>query len=151
MMTKELKEFVKRGGQGCPVCGPDAETRTDLTVYSVPFRYALETICSQCGAYWEAIYKLSEIDRFSADGPDPEVFEEVLDPEPQVKDEPSEEDLVTADYRHWYSPGYHRVQVETDPENWREEILAYMERQGFWPDCWFISDHGNAHLLSWDE
>lgn len=26
-------------------------------------------------------------------------------------------------------------------------IRAYMERVQFWPDAWFISDHGNAHLI----
>jgi len=26
-------------------------------------------------------------------------------------------------------------------------VRAYMDRAQFWPNCWFISDHGNAHLM----
>lgn len=28
-----------------------------------------------------------------------------------------------------------------------DAIKAYMERVQFWPDVWFISDHGNAHRI----
>jgi hypothetical protein len=29
-----------------------------------------------------------------------------------------------------------------------EAIAVEMERHGFWPNVWFISDHGNAHLMT---
>jgi hypothetical protein len=28
-------------------------------------------------------------------------------------------------------------------------LKAYMDKEGFWPDAWFISDHGNAHRISY--
>jgi hypothetical protein len=30
----------------------------------------------------------------------------------------------------------------------RAELRAWMEREGYFPDVWFISDHGNAHPLT---
>jgi len=30
-------------------------------------------------------------------------------------------------------------------------VRAYMDRAQFWPNCWFISDHGNAHLMDLTE
>jgi len=30
-------------------------------------------------------------------------------------------------------------------------LRAYMERTQFWPNVWFISDHGNAHLITLTE
>jgi transcription elongation factor Elf1 len=27
-------------------------------------------------------------------------------------------------------------------------LRAYMDRSQYWPNAWFISDHGNAHLIS---
>ena len=32
-------------------------------------------------------------------------------------------------------------------EDWREAVKAYCDAQQFWPNVWFVSDHGNAHLV----
>jgi hypothetical protein len=30
-------------------------------------------------------------------------------------------------------------------------VKAYMDQDQFWPNCWFISDHGNAHIMKLTE
>ena len=57
---------------------------------------------------------------------------------------PGEGDITTADHRHWYQ--YDRLYFTGD----EEELRTKMERDGFMPDVWLISDHGNAVLLGND-
>ena len=68
--------------------------------------------------------------------------------------EPQEEDLVTDDHQRFFRFGMSNrkpvVQVPED-EDWREHVKAYMDRTMYWPNVWFISDHGNAHLLSLED
>lgn len=71
---------------------------------------------------------------------------ETYDEEPQ---EPEEGDLITYDHREIYQDG--RLVLETTPETFERDVRAFMDREQFWPDVWFISDHGNAHLLSLGE
>ncbi len=59
---------------------------------------------------------------------------------------PSEDDLVTEDHTHVYQSG--RLVLETSPDTFESDVAAYMERSKYWPNVWFISDHGNAHLLT---
>lgn len=33
-------------------------------------------------------------------------------------------------------------------EEWEDVVRAHMEAEGFFPDVWFVSDHGNAHLIT---
>lgn len=69
--------------------------------------------------------------------------------------EPQDDDLATSDHSHFYEVGRSgRVVLTVDPdadraEMWRE-IDAYMNRQGFFPNVWFVSDHGNVSLLERD-
>lgn len=66
------------------------------------------------------------------------------------RDGPQEEDYTTEDHRTFYQVGNHRgpvLEVGED-EDWREKMKEKVEADGFWPNIWFISDHGNAHLLS---
>ncbi len=68
--------------------------------------------------------------------------------------DPEEEDLITSDHRHFYEKGAcgpGPVVTVPDGEDWRPHVKAYMDRQKFWPNVFFISDHGNAHLLEWNE
>lgn len=80
---------------------------------------------------------------------------------------PQDEDLVTSDHVHFYShggpnrlafelqetsTGHYRVharglQVPGQYATVERAIRAYMQASQFWPNCWFISDHGNAHLM----
>jgi hypothetical protein len=59
-----------------------------------------------------------------------------------VYDEPEEGDIVTTDHEHWYQDG---KLVVTGDEN---DVREYMDDERFWPNVWFISDHGNAHLIT---
>jgi hypothetical protein len=65
-------------------------------------------------------------------------------------DGPEDEDLVTKDHVHFYEHGGPRrgpvVTVELG-QDWRRAVVAWMREQQFYPNVWFLSDHGNAHLL----
>lgn len=71
----------------------------------------------------------------------------------EIQDEylaPTYEDLVTEDHRNFYRYGMDDrkpvVSVE-DGDDWRAAVKAYMDKTRYWPNVWFISDHGNAHLM----
>ncbi len=69
--------------------------------------------------------------------------------------EPSEEDWVTEDYvtfRAWQ--GLEKISLRPEPgtkatpaDDWAVQLKAEMDRQKFWPDVWWLSDHGNAHRI----
>lgn len=49
-------------------------------------------------------------------------------------------------YYAWIGPG--KPQERMGPfATVKDALRAYMDRVQFWPNCWFISDHGNAHLM----
>lgn len=55
-------------------------------------------------------------------------------------------------YTLWF--GYERgkqFQIRTKPDDHVTALCAYMDKVQFWPNCWFISDHGNAHLMDLSE
>jgi len=64
--------------------------------------------------------------------------------------EPDEDDLTTEDHQVFYSGGKEAFRVSKG-EDWRPTARAWMDREGFFPNVWFVSDHGNAHLLSMSE
>lgn len=69
-----------------------------------------------------------------------------------MNDEPEEGDLITEDWRTFWEVGDHHAPVLCFSAEmpWAEVcalIRLYFSEQRFWPDVWFISDHGNAHLL----
>jgi hypothetical protein len=78
----------------------------------------------------------------------------------EIIDEPCEGDLVTEDHLRFYTVGgsyrwplslaHPDVTVEED-EDCQEVVKAYMDKQSFWPNVWFVSDHGNWHLLTLGE
>lgn len=68
---------------------------------------------------------------------------------PEEPQEPGEDDLTTSDHIHVYQ--YGKLVLETMPETFEADVQAFMDREQFWPNVWFISDHGNAHLLTLGE
>jgi hypothetical protein len=69
--------------------------------------------------------------------------------------EPEEGDYVTEDdascaVMHFREHGTGKLQlsVKVDEKDWRRAVKDHMDREQFWPNVWFVSDHGNAHLLS---
>lgn len=66
-----------------------------------------------------------------------------------MDDEPQEDDLVTEDHRRFFQYGKEVLRLvpdATEKEMW-DSINKWMEKAGFYPSVWFISDHGNAHLM----
>lgn len=78
---------------------------------------------------------------------EPELEEYERDEDP---DEPSEDDWTTSDHVTFYQYGRVIMSLEgrdcTEHEMWAH-ILSAMSAANFWPNVWFISDHGNAHLM----
>ena len=64
-------------------------------------------------------------------------------PESDDFHEPEEGDWITEDHRTWMEFGgrerFHGTEIQ---------LRQHMDRQKFWPSVWFLSDHGNLHLLS---
>jgi hypothetical protein len=61
--------------------------------------------------------------------------------------EPEEGDLVTEDHVNFYQDGKRVLRVR-DGDDWQDAVRQHMEADRFWPDVWWISDHGNPHLLN---
>jgi len=65
--------------------------------------------------------------------------------------EPEEGDWVTEDHRTFVSHGSPRDRFTVpDGYDWETVLTvlrARMDADRFWPNVWFISDHGNAHLI----
>lgn len=87
--------------------------------------------CDDCGAEIESAYG------------DPEAEEEG----------PQEGDYTSTDHIHWYQYGklvlttaYPECKY-TSADDYKEQLKAHMEKEKFYPNAWFISDHGNAHLI----
>lgn len=60
--------------------------------------------------------------------------------------EPAEDDIVTDDHINFYQSGKLILSVE-DEEEWAVKVNEFCEREKFWPNVWWISDHGNAHQI----
>jgi hypothetical protein len=81
---------------------------------------------------------------------------------------PQEDDIITEDHEKWYQSGRLVLSLAANGqwyahsrkfpagqtigtfEDYRDALQAYMKRTGYSPNCWFISDHGNAHLISFE-
>ncbi len=58
-------------------------------------------------------------------------------------------DITTEDYYTFYQYGKVYVSLDHDSDvDWRLPLRATMDSDQYWPSIWFVSDHGNAHLLS---
>jgi hypothetical protein len=62
--------------------------------------------------------------------------------EEMAPSEPEEGDITTEDHTRWFQDG--RLYFEGDEAG----LKARMDADKFWPNVWFISDHGNAHLIT---
>lgn len=80
---------------------------------------------------------------------------------------PQDDDLTTSDHRQFFyhggpgrmafelqetKSGHYRIcksraQVAGQFATVERAIRAFMQSEQYWPNCWFISDHGNAHLM----
>lgn len=76
-----------------------------------------------------------------------------LPPDFEIEDEdssePAEDDLITSDHSEFYQNGRLRLTVDPDADElamWKA-IDAHMKKSNFYPNVWFVSDHGNAHLM----
>lgn len=77
---------------------------------------------------------------------DPGYFDE--ERENPREDEPAPDDWITGDHRVFRDVERGKVQctVGEDEDMWAV-LGACMERQGFFPNVFFVSDHGNVHQL----
>lgn len=57
-------------------------------------------------------------------------------------EEPEEGDITTEDHEHWYQ--YGKLYFTGDYDGLKKK----MDVNKFWPNVFFISDHGNAHLVN---
>ena len=54
---------------------------------------------------------------------------------------PTEDDYTSTDYTRWYQ--YGKLVLITNVETCETELKSHMDKESFWPNAWFISDHGN--------
>lgn len=73
---------------------------------------------------------------------------------PPEDNEPIEGDITSSDHVHWYQYGK-LVLTTADPndkhtpaDDYKAQLAAFMNREQYWPNVWWISDHGNAHLIT---
>lgn len=112
--------------------------------------------CPDCGALCQLV---EDPDELMEDGPGEE----------SDSDKPDEDAITTEDHIRFYQYGklaFEYREEETSDQVWyaprrgesgkidlgddntvEHAIQAYMNHEQFWPDAWFISDHGNAHLI----
>lgn len=68
-----------------------------------------------------------------------------------MRSEPEEGDWVTYDHSNFYEYGTNRRVLYVDPDATTKEmwgrIRLKMNADSFFPNVWFVSDHGNAHLM----
>jgi len=63
---------------------------------------------------------------------------------------PEEDDYTTSDYVHWYQSGKLVVTVG-EGGRWQDVVGDHASEEGYWPNMWVVSDHGNSHLLTLDD
>lgn len=152
------------GEQDRPTVKPDIRLGDDGTLDTVLY-------CADCGAEFRFNFEPGPDEADGAAAYDAFVesaIEEIQDEhicEPE-DDEPSEDDITTEDHEKFYQSG--RLVLRYYPEDgtanylpssapdWRllgtfdnceAAVRAYMEKVQFWPNVWWVSDHGNAHLM----
>jgi hypothetical protein len=63
---------------------------------------------------------------------------------------PTEGDIVTEDHSRFYQDGKLAFVVDLDASHTEMsvQIGRYMKKTSYWPNVWFLSDHGNYHLIA---
>jgi hypothetical protein len=64
--------------------------------------------------------------------------------------ESEEGDYVTEDHVHFYQDGRLAVSVP-EGDSIRRALKDHMGEAGYFPNVWFLSDHGNPHLITLDD
>jgi hypothetical protein len=98
-------------------------------------------------ALWEEDTGFVHLEHFETESDLAEYASRLEETEPF---DPEPEDITTEDHCRFYQSGKLVVELSPDAstaEMWRA-LDAHMERTGFYPNVWFISDHGNAHLMT---
>lgn len=100
--------------------------------------------CEECGEACELVYELDGLCRKCATSE----LENIVDDEPEDTGdgEPDEDAYITEDHERFFQYGKLVLSVD-DGDEWAHAVRDHMEDEKFWPDVWFISDHGNAHLI----
>lgn len=64
--------------------------------------------------------------------------------------EPEEGDYTTGDHHTFYQDGK-VVLVVPEGEDWEPLVRAHMEQEQFYPNVWFVDDHGGLTFLDYSE
>ncbi len=101
-----------------------------------------------------SIYSQDDNDPFDEDllaDEDQDEEEETADEDQDDEtSEPEEGDITTEDHKRFYQYGKLWLELDQDlaSNEMNASIRAQMDKDQFWPNVWFISDHGNAHPMS---
>lgn len=105
-------------------------------------------------AEWFDILAAADRDYEADDNFDPDyeagrvvLNDENCPPEPQ---EPEEGDITTEDHKRYFQYGRMILNLGGDVDH-IAALREHMDGSQFWPNVWFISDHGNAHLIDMSE
>ena len=76
-----------------------------------------------------------------------EMDEEMIDDgDDGIDDELEEGDYTTDDYCRWYQYGKLVLKLKPEQDHCKE-VRAHMQRENFFPNAFFMSDHGNPVLI----
>lgn len=129
----------------------DMKLASDLveTTKSVLDRYCDQAGMPRTAAAWEALEKVAMQKVAVATLPDEpgdmsylgpgELADDEVDDRPA---EPEEDDITTEDHHQWYQNG--RLYFTGDAAG----LQAKMEKDGWFPNVWFIDDHGGVELIT---
>jgi hypothetical protein len=97
------------------------------------------------------------VERGGFDGHEDEELPEDEEEVYEESNEPVEGDWVTADHKDFYEVGREHkgpvVSVKDDASHNQmvRALKAAMKKQNWFPTVWFVSDHGNAHMMDLKE
>lgn len=117
----------------CPFCGGIG---SEEAAWDELWHEALAEVADENGGWID--YQDDQFFCMVVDDPDPEDETIEGDLEPEIE----EDDFIFAD------PGFTRNGkrvAETE-----QELRELMDQEQFWPNVWYVSDHGNVSLYTWD-
>lgn len=139
MKSFDYEAVTYDGAVYCVECLPDGVTMNSDEVSPIfaDSEWDSAPVCDACGAEHDYVTVLESDDEDTDDDNDDET-------EPT---EPEEGDYTTTDHKHFYQYGKLVLDLDEDDDH-IAALNAHMDREQFWPNAWFISDHGNAHLMT---